>query len=176
MKKAVAFETVDKPYEQLTPQEIDPITGCTVCEQDQQEITIGKLPPIKLCKRLAAALEQQLNVLHSNGTEIISAVGYRVGLTRGDIDKDGNRTGFSNHSYGVAIDINSEQNGLYDRCITYGPACRLIKGGAWNPDTSRFSITENSRLVHTLHEIGLLWGGSIKGKQKDFMHFSPTGY
>ena len=96
-------------------------------------------------------------------------------MTKGNIDSLGNRTQFSNHSFGVAIDINEEQNGLYDHCVSFGPACRLRRGGIWKPDQVG-SLTPDSPIVEGLKGMGLKWGGQIEGDQKDFMHFSPSGY
>jgi hypothetical protein len=110
-----------------------------------------------------------------NGERIFSVVGYRVGMTRGNFDALGNRTRFSNHSFGIAIDINEQQNGLYDRCITFGPACRLRRGGNWIPGQEG-SLTPESPVVKAMKRIGMKWGGEIEGHQKDFMHFSPSGY
>ena len=101
--------------------------------------------------------------------------GYRVVKSRGPVDGKGNRTGFSNHSYGTAIDINSEQNGLYDNCITFGPQCRLLRGGEWRPGTQGTLDTKGDIVVQFKQE-GFRWGGEIEGKQKDFMHFSLSGY
>jgi hypothetical protein len=53
--------------------------------------------------------------------------------------------------------------------------CRLIRGGHWSPDTAA-SIQADSEILHAMESMDLKWGGEILGKQKDFMHFSPTGY
>lgn len=180
-RKAVEFETIQHPYSELQQHETDEYTGCTVCQEDQIEIKIGKLKPVKMCKILAIALQRQLSQLNERdhlaqqNMPILKLIGYRVGMTRGKADKQGNRTLFSNHSFGIALDINDQQNGLYDQCTTFGPHCRLIKGGKWHPDI-RGSITSDSEIVHLLKQLGFKWGGEIQGKQKDFMHFSPTGY
>jgi hypothetical protein len=99
-----------------------------------------------------------------------------VGLTRGPIDPDGNRTRFSNHSFGVAIDINPKHNGLYTNCFQFGPQCKRIRGGHWRPHQDPFSLKPDGNVVKALQRIGLKWGGRIQGRQKDFMHFSITGY
>ena len=96
-------------------------------------------------------------------------------MTRGPTDAEGLRTAFSNHSFGVALDVNAELNGLYDRCPSFGPDCRLLLGGRWQPDAPG-GLSADSAVVEALREAGLRWGGEIAGKQKDFMHFSPTGY
>lgn len=174
-RKAVARERVQHAYSKLADYERDEATGCTVCEEDQQWIALPGLLPFRMCRRLAYAVEPVLRKLVEQGAPIHKVVGYRVGMTRGDIDAQGNRTRFSNHSFGIAIDINDDQNGLYDQCITFGPQCRLIKGGPWVPGQTG-SLDDGSDIVRELGQAGLRWGGRIEGKQKDFMHFSPSGY
>jgi len=175
MRKAVEFKRVAKAYSHLTEKEVDPITGCSVCSEDQIAIQVGNLPSVKICRVLASSVEKILNSALASGQPIVELVGYRVGMTRGDVDTQGNRTKFSNHSFGTAFDINASFNGLYDNCVEFNSSCRLIKGGEWNP-TFRESISADSFLVKQLLSIGLLWGGNIAGKQKDFMHFSLSGY
>ncbi|MDQ7050893.1 MAG: hypothetical protein Q9M92_15725 [Enterobacterales bacterium] len=51
----------------------------------------------------------------------------------------------------------------------------MRKGGAWNP-SQEGSLTRDHPIVLELKKAGFKWGGEIQGKQKDFMHFSPTGY
>jgi hypothetical protein len=97
-------------------------------------------------------------------------------MTRGDADADGNRTLFSNHSFGIALDINEGHNGLYDQCLQFDGNCRLLRGGAWQPGVDPFSLSGDGIIVQALQSLGLSWGGEIAGRQKDFMHFSPTGY
>jgi hypothetical protein len=98
-----------------------------------------------------------------------------VGKTRGDVDANGVRTEFSNHSFGIALDINPGSNGLYENCIVFNQDCRLIRGGHRDPARAE-SLHAGSNIVRAIEDIGLKWGGEIDGKQKDFMHFSPTGY
>ena len=174
-KKAVNHETVKKPYAELTDEEVDAFTGCSVCEQDQRIIDVPPLKPFKVCHILAPRVRSIVEVLIRQGEPVHSVSGYRVGKTRGDIDQDGNRTQFSNHSSGVAIDLNPEQNGLYDNCISFNESCRLIRGGHWSP-ADEASLKEDGTVVEAMENLGLKWGGQILGKQKDFMHFSPTGY
>ncbi|MBN1377669.1 MAG: M15 family metallopeptidase [Gammaproteobacteria bacterium] len=175
-RSAVEYRRIEKAYSQLLPYEVDAATGCSVCEQDQVEIELNGTNAFKVCRVLAGPLRTALLDVIDKGVPIEKIIGYRVGMTRGDIDEKGNRTQFSNHSFGIAIDINPDQNGLYDHCVEYNSECRLIKGGAWLPDIDKRSLTENSVVVKALEKIGLKWGGEIAGKQKDFMHFSPTGY
>ena len=175
LKKAVDIKQVKRPYSSLKSYEIDPQTGCTLCQEDQVSISIGKIKPFRVCKVFANAIHQELSKLINSGEVINKVIGYRVGRTKGDVDSFGNRTQFSNHSFGTAIDINDRQNGLYDRCVTFGSHCRLIKGGQWKPD-DKASLTAKSPIVSSMKKLGFKWGGEIKGKQKDFMHFSLSGY
>lgn len=175
LRKAVDYKTVSRPYNNLTPEETDPASGCTVCEEDQEIIHIQPLAPFHICKKLAPAVKETLSNLIQSGEPIYEVIGYRVGRTRGEADANGNRIGFSNHSYGTAIDINPMQNGLYDNCINFGNNCKLIRGGHWQ-EGQPGTLTSDSKIVKAMKAAGFRWGGEIKGKQKDFMHFSLTGY
>ena len=174
-KSVVDYRHVKHSYGTLADYEVDQQTGCTVCEEDQVEITLYGVAPFKVCKLMAENVRSVLVDLIEQGQPIFKVVGYRVGMTRGDPDEQGNRTGFSNHSFGIAVDINDEQNGLYGNCFEFGPQCRLRKGGEWQPGQPG-SLTIDSFVVNQMKDIGFKWGGEIKGRQKDFMHFSPSGY
>ncbi len=174
-RKSVGHVKVVKPMSELTAVEKDGETGCTVCEEDQVTLTFDGLRPIKVCKRIAPRVQKIIGELQRQHAPLQDLVAYRVGMTRGDVDKAGNRTGFSNHSFGVALDVNTDQNGLYENCVTVNPSCRLIKGGKWDPK-QEFSLSKDSVIVLEFKQNGFRWGGEIAGQQKDFMHFSPTGY
>lgn len=175
IREAVDHKTVNKPYDELIPAEVDAFTGCTVCEEDQRTVSIPPIQPFKICHIIAPGVEEILQSLVDRGEPIFSITGYRVGNTRGVVDEKGNRTHFSNHSFGIAFDINADLNGLYDNCIAFSESCRLIKGGAWRPE-QRGGLSIDSPLVRAFQSMGFKWGGQILGQQKDFMHFSPTGY
>lgn len=175
LKRAVERKTVQHSYSRLRKNEVDTITGCTVCEEDQVKINLPGLRTFAVCKLLATDIQQTLLDLIEQGEFIAEVTGYRVGMTRGKIDKSHNRTQFSNHSYGIALDINSQQNGLYDHCIEFSTTCQLIRGGPWKPGYKGSMIRDGS-IVKRMNQLGFRWGGSIAGKQKDFMHFSPSGY
>ena len=174
-KRAVHIRRAEHAYGELKTNQVDAGSGCSVCEQDQAWVKLPGVTPFRLCRHVAKRVEKVLTKLIALGFPIHSAVGYRVGMTRGPVDNEGNRTRFSNHSFGIALDINSQQNGLYDRCITFGPQCRLIRGGAWQPGRAG-TLRAGGPMVTALQALGLHWGGEIAGRQKDFMHFSPSGY
>ena len=176
LKKAVNFTEVRKAYADLVPAEIDRESGCSVCREDQQKISLPNIEPFYVCKRYAQRLQTTLLSSIQSGQPIKTITGYRVGKSRGAVDESGNRTVLSNHSFGTALDINAEFNGLYENCFQFGPQCRLLRGGVWQPHINPYSLTKNSVLVVKLREAGFKWGGDIRGRQKDFMHFSLTGY
>lgn len=175
LKQAVELHTVSHSYASLQSYEIDRETGCSVCQEDQVIIELPKIEPFHVCHVIARELEDRLQRLLRSGEFIYQITGYRVGMTRGEVDGEYNRTQFSNHSFGIALDINPQQNGLYDQCPVFNKHCRLIRGGHWRAGDIG-SLTQQSPIVWELSRMGLRWGGQIPGKQKDFMHFSPTGY
>jgi hypothetical protein len=175
LRRSIDHKIIRHPYNDLAQGEMDPVTGCTVCEEDQETIDIPPLAPFSLCKVFAPVVRETLLRLVQAGEPIYEVIGYRVGRTRGALDASGNRTEFSNHSYGTALDINPEMNGLYDHCTEFGPNCRLIRGGPWRKGQPG-TLTSESRIVKAMKQAGFLWGGEIQGNQKDFMHFSLSGY
>ena len=68
----------------------------------------------------------------------------------------------SHHSYGVAIDINPDDN----------PA--TYTGGSYNPGGNYFSITDE--IVQIWKKHGFYWGGDWNGYYKDYMHFTYTNH
>lgn len=174
-QRPVNIHTVTHVYSELTPEETDPQTGCTVCQEDQRLMQVGNLKPFLVCNKIADAVRDTLERLLSAGETVLEVTAYRPGRTRNPLDADGNRTGFSNHAYGAAVDINRAMNGLYDNCVQFGPECRLIQGGHWIPGNPGV-LDRDTPIVRGMMEAGFRWGGEIAGKQKDFMHFSFTGY
>ncbi|MEE8433861.1 MAG: M15 family metallopeptidase [bacterium] len=164
-----------KPYEEVTGEEKDPASRCSVCEADQITIKMEGIPKFRICKYFAGKVKAALLEIRESGFPIRTVIGYRVGRTRGTPDAEGLRTRFSNHSFGTAIDLNAGLNGLYSNCLMFGKGCRLIRGGHWRPHIPG-TLTAKSIAVAALKAIGWKWGGEIAGSQKDFMHFSLTGY
>ena len=175
-QRAVQQTVVSKDASMLLSDELDVQSGCSVCAEDQQAIKLDGLPEFSVCRKYAQLVQDTLNSLIRQGEKINSVVGYRVGRTRGDLDAQGNRSGFSNHSFGIAIDINTEHNGLYGNCVQVGPQCKLLRAGPWRPGDDPYSLQQEGLIVKTFKQAGFKWGGEIEGQQKDFMHFSLTGY
>ena len=80
----------------------------------------------------------------------------------------GNSQTTSHHSYGVACDINANENYM----IRNG---RVIAGSFWKPGESPYSIEPNGPVVKAFSKYGWGWGGNWSSS-KDYMHFSFTGY
>lgn len=149
--------------------------GCTPCIEEQVEVRLSNGISFSACNRIAAPVQDALEQALFLGQKIESVEGYRPTMTRGSTNAQGERTILSNHAFGAAIDINRAHNGLYDQCFSMNPTCRLIQGGAWNPNHP-LSLTKTNLIVKKMIASGFLWGGEIDGKQKDMMHFSRTGY
>jgi hypothetical protein len=175
LKRSVDRRTISHPYSELLPSERDEASGCTVCREDQVLISIPGITPVYLCHRIARKVEAALRELVEAGEHIVSLRGYTVIMSKGPLDAEGNRTQFSNHSFGAALDINRELNGLYKNCFQWGPKCKLALGGPWRPGTPG-TLVRGGPIVSAMEAIGLKWGGEIAGRQKDFMHFSLSGY
>lgn len=174
-RKSVNHRWVTKPFGEITREEKDPASRCSVCEADQITVRIDGIPKFRICKYFARKVTTALLEIRDSGFPFRTVIGYRVGRTRGKPDAKGLRTRFSNHSFGTAIDLNAGLNGMYSNCVVFGEACRLIRGGPWLPHIPG-TLTANSIAVMALKAIGWKWGGQIAGRQKDFMHFSLSGY
>ena len=173
-KKAMNHQNIIKPRSQLTHFERDKKSPCTICKEDQEWIHIEGIPPFQICRHFAERVREVLLASLKQGFPIYEVIGYRVGKSKGSIDKKGLRTVYSHHSFGTAIDINPKSNGLYENCLAFSPKCRLLRGGHWK-NINPASIKKESIIYHEFRNMGWLWGGEIKGQQKDFMHFSATG-
>lgn len=164
---------VDKARTALSEAERGPF-GCTPCEQDQVEVTLAAELRLRLCEAVLPKVMPALAEGLRAGAVIRELEGYRPSYSRGAASPTGERTELSNHAFGVALDINASWNGLYDRCPAWGPACRLRKGGPWQPEAPE-GLSAAHPLVQALESAGWSWGGGLEGQQKDFMHFSPSG-
>lgn len=183
-KKGVGHREVTKPRAELAEDERDPgDPRCTVCREDQVEVAVAGAPKVTVCAHYAAQVEAALTaVVKSDRFTLRSLKGYRPGRTRGDI-RDGLRTQFSNHSYGTAIDVNAQENGLYRKCPLSAPPktakdiahCKLGVGGAWDPKRRPKLTILRDGVVFAEFTRFWKWGGDLPGPLKDFMHFSLTG-
>lgn len=174
-KRSEGHRRVKKAYSEITAVEIDKSSGCTVCEEDQAWIKLKGIRKFRVCQKFKDDIETALKTILDSDFPLYEVTAYRVGKSKGPVDENGLRTQFSNHSFGTAIDINRSRNGLYNNCFSFGPKCKLSLGGAWDPARPG-TLTEDSVPVQAFKAMNWKWGGQIKGRQKDFMHFSPSGY
>jgi len=132
-----------------------PSGQCSICIEDMTEVNVPGQQPVLMCHVIAPAVEAALIAAQDSGFEIESLTGYRVGRTKGSLDEDGRRTEYSHHSFGLAIDINADKNGLYDRCIEFGPACRLRRGGRTSAFAGAVSYKAGKKTLCTSHWRGI---------------------
>ena len=79
-------------------------------------------------------------------------------------------TGWSNHAYGLAVDINPVENPYV------GCGASYHRDGRKYIDRSRHRPgMVTPRVVKAFRDIGWGWGGSWAGNTKDYMHFSVNG-
>lgn len=82
-----------------------------------------------------------------------------------DIGMYNYRDGYSNHTCGVAVDINWNENAEMTN------SGRITCGSYWKPGVDIYSIPADSEMVRIFKEYGFGWGGEWTSK-KDYMHFS----
>lgn len=168
---------VKKKYSTVAGRERDRFEpSCTACIEDQTEINVPGIESFYVCSVIADKVKTALIQLINQGEPIISVSGYRPVLSKGILNSNGERTELSNHSFGTAIDINRMQNGLYNNCFKWGPQCELVLGGPWRPGVITGSLSPEGKIVQRLKSLGFKWGGEIEASQKDFMHFSFSGF
>ena len=119
---------------------------------------------ITVHQKLAADVQKALQKAQDQGFKVYSATGYSYRVMN-----NGGSGKLSHHSYGVAIDINVNENYSHRGSTVYA-------GSFWDPSKSEFSIPRNGALVNAFREIGWSWGGNWSGNYQDYMHFSYTGH
>lgn len=82
-----------------------------------------------------------------------------------DIGMYNYRDGWSNHTCGVAVDINWNENAEMTN------SGRITCGSYWRPGSDIYSIPADSAMVEIFKNYGFGWGGEWTSK-KDYMHFS----
>ena len=70
------------------------------------------------------------------------------------------------HMYGLAIDVNANENYMID-------GKKVLAGSYWKPKKDPYSIPNNSQFVKIMKRYGFYRGAW--GKRKDYMHFSYFG-
>ena len=84
----------------------------------------------------------------------------------------GSRTGsWSNHAYGLAVDLNPIENPYV--------GCGRTRERASRPYLDRSRLRPGMvtpAVVRAFRSVGWGWGGSWPGATKDYMHFSVNGH
>ena len=80
-------------------------------------------------------------------------------------------TNWSNHAYGLAIDINPRENPYVGCGQSYNKTARKYR------DRSRHRAgMVTPKAIAAFASVGWEWGGSWSGNTKDYMHFSHNGH
>ncbi len=119
---------------------------------------------ITVHKSIAKDVQDIFKEAQNGGFKIYDATGYSWREMN-----NGSSGSRSHHSYGVAIDINVNENYSHR-------GSKIYAGSFWNPSTSEFSIPRNGVLVKAFKKRGWSWGGNWSGNYQDYMHFSFTGH
>lgn len=84
----------------------------------------------------------------------------------------GNSTGsWSNHAYGLAIDVNPVENPYVGCGMSRDPLAQSYR------DRSRHRMgMVTAAVIRAFRSVGWGWGGSWSGGTKDYMHFSYNGH
>lgn len=114
-------------------------------------------------KQLVSDVQDVFKTVQDNGFRIYEAMGYSYRKMN-----NGGSGKLSHHSYGVAIDINVNENYSHRGSTVYA-------GSFWNPSKSKYSIPKDGILVKAFKAKGWKWGGNWSGNYQDYMHFSFTG-
>jgi hypothetical protein len=78
---------------------------------------------------------------------------------------------WSNHAYGLALDLNPLENPYVGCGASYNPKARSYM----NRSRKRPGMVTPA-VIAAFQSIGWEWGGSWAGSTKDYMHFSHTGH
>lgn len=119
---------------------------------------------ITVHKSIAKDVQDIFKEAQNGGFKIYDATGYSWREMN-----NGGSGSRSHHSYGVAIDINTNENYSHRGSTIYA-------GSFWDPSRSEFSIPKNGVLVKAFKKRGWSWGGNWSGNYQDYMHFSFTGH
>lgn len=115
---------------------------------------ITKTKYITVNKNLAPTIKQIFkDIYNSKEKQVIHDIGcysYRTG----------------EHMYGLAIDVNPNENYMID-------GKKILAGKFWKPKKNPYSIPNNSEFVKIMNRYGFYRGDW--GKRKDYMHFSYFG-
>lgn len=117
--------------------------------------------PLTIHKDVAEDVKNALQKAQDEGFIVYEVGGFSWRKISGS-------TKMSQHSLGLAVDINVKEN----YCVY--PNGKVDAGSFWDPNRSEYSIPRGGALYNAFKGIGWGWGGDWSSK-KDYMHFSYTG-
>ena len=79
-------------------------------------------------------------------------------------------TSWSNHAYGLAVDINPRENPYVGYGMSHDKTSRRYR----DRSVHRPGMV-TPKVVAAFASVGWEWGGSWSGNTKDYMHFSVNG-
>lgn len=119
---------------------------------------VTKIKYLTVNKRLAPSIQQMFTEIYkSSEKQVIKDIGcysYRQG----------------EHMYGMAIDINPNENYMVDKI---NGKKKILCGSYWKPNKDPYSIPADCELVRIMRRYGFYRGEW--GDRKDYMHFSYFG-
>ena len=145
------YDINDTSYLVTIPVQVWDFTDRTYTEKETKTIYL------QVHKNIAATVQAIFEEIY-NGDEqfpIYSAGGYY-------------RSTYSEHTPGLAIDINPNEN--YE-CTNDGTP---LTGSYWKPGEDPYSIPADGDVVQAFRKYGFGWGADWNSK-KDYMHFSYFG-
>ncbi|MBQ9984395.1 MAG: M15 family metallopeptidase [Lachnospiraceae bacterium] len=115
---------------------------------------VTRIKYLTVNKRLAPSIKAMFDEIYkAKQKQVIKDIGcysYRTG----------------EHMYGMAIDINPNENYMIDDG-------QILSGSFWNPKKSKYSIPLDCEMVRIMERYGFYRG--FWGDRKDYMHFSYFG-
>ncbi|MDR0406369.1 MAG: M15 family metallopeptidase, partial [Clostridiales bacterium] len=113
----------------------------------------------RIADAVAAVFEEIFNGEEQFPIKDVGGYNWRAPMSSGRL---------SEHNYGTAIDINTNEN----YCV-YADGTTI--GGFWSPYENPYSITPYGEVVRIFEKHGFTWGGDAWGNPYDYMHFSYFG-
>lgn len=119
---------------------------------------VTKIKYLTVNKKLAPSIQQMFaEIYKSKEKQVIKDIGcysYRTG----------------EHMYGLAIDINPNENYMIDKV---NGKKKILAGSYWKPKKDPYSIPADCEMVRIMRRYGFYRGSW--GDRKDYMHFSYFG-
>lgn len=153
-KKKSNFKTAKKASKQMKQIKIK----VWDYEKGKKGKKVTKTKYLTVNKRLAPSIQQMFSEIYkSKEKQVIKDIGcysYRTG----------------EHMYGLAIDINPNENYMIDKV---NGKKKIIAGSYWKPKNDPYSIPADCEMVRIMKRYGFYRGEW--GERKDYMHFSYFG-